>query len=47
MGYLIDDATLWLEMLRASIIDPQIRPPAAFPDLSPWSAGWCPMPCRN
>jgi hypothetical protein len=35
MGYLIDDAVLWLEMLRASIIDPQIRPPAAFPDLSP------------
>jgi len=35
MGYLIEDATLWLEMLRASIIDPQIRPPAAFPALSP------------
>ncbi len=35
MGYLIEDAVLWLEMLRAAIIEPQIRPPAAFPDLSP------------
>jgi len=35
MGHLIEDAALWLEMLRATIIDPQIRPPSAFPDLSP------------
>ncbi len=35
MGYLIEDAVLWLEMLRASVLDPQVRPPAAFPDLSP------------
>lgn len=34
MGYLVEDMTLWLEILRASIIDPQIRPPAAFPELS-------------
>jgi len=34
MGYLIEDAVLWLEMLRAAIIEPQIRPPAAFPALS-------------
>ncbi|MEA3310139.1 MAG: hypothetical protein U9Q70_11605 [Chloroflexota bacterium] len=33
MGDLINDAVLWLEMLGASIIDPQVRPPAAFPDL--------------
>lgn len=35
MGYLIEDAVLWLEMLRATVIEPQIRPPAAFPALSP------------
>ncbi len=34
MGYLIEDAVLWLEMIRASVIAPQIRPPAAFPALS-------------
>ena len=33
MGDLINDAVLWLEMLGASIIDPQVRPPASFPDL--------------
>jgi hypothetical protein len=35
MGHLIEDAVLWLEMLRASILEPQVRPPAAFPDLTP------------
>ncbi|MGC9356271.1 MAG: hypothetical protein ACP5GX_00290 [Anaerolineae bacterium] len=35
MGYLVEDVVIWLEMLRASILDPQVRPPAAFPDLSP------------
>ncbi len=35
MGHLIEDVVLWLEMLRAVILDPQVRPPAAFPDLSP------------
>jgi hypothetical protein len=34
MGYLIEDAVLWIEMIRASVIAPQIRPPAAFPALS-------------
>jgi hypothetical protein len=34
MGYLVEDMILWLEMVRASVIDPQVRPPAAFPDLS-------------
>ena len=33
MGDLINDAVHWLELLGAAIIDPQIRPPAAFPDL--------------
>lgn len=35
MGYMIEDLILWMEMLRAAIIEPQIRPPAAIPDLSP------------
>ncbi len=35
MGFLIDDAVLWMEMLTAAIIEPQVRPPAAFPDLTP------------
>jgi len=35
MGYMIEDAVLWLETLRALAIEPQIRPPAAFPALSP------------
>ncbi len=34
MGYLIEDIVVWLEMLRASIIDPRIRPPATIPDIS-------------
>ncbi len=34
MGYLIEDAVLWLEMLQAAILVPQIRPPAAFPILT-------------
>ncbi len=35
MGYLIDDAVLWLEMLRAAVLEPAVRPPASFPILSP------------
>ena len=35
MGYMVEDAVLWLETLRAAVIEPQIRPPAAFPALSP------------
>lgn len=35
MGYLIEDASHWLEMLRAAILNPAIRPPAAFPTLTP------------
>lgn len=35
MGYLIEDVGMWLQMLLAAVIDPQIRPPAAFPDLNP------------
>ncbi len=35
MGDLIQDAQLWLSLLSASLINPQIRPPAAFPDLTP------------
>ncbi len=35
LGYLIEDMTLWLEMLRAAIIEPQIRPPATIPDITP------------
>lgn len=35
MGYLIEDAALWMEMLQASVLTPQIRPPAAFPVLTP------------
>ncbi len=34
MGYLIDDLVLWLDMLRATLIAPQIHPPAAFPQLT-------------
>lgn len=34
MGHLIEDATLWLTTLQAAIIDPSIRPPAAFPQLN-------------
>lgn len=34
MGYLIDDLVLWLDMLRATLIEPNIHPPAAFPQLT-------------
>lgn len=34
MGYLIDDLALWLDMLRATLIEPAIHPPAAFPQLT-------------
>jgi hypothetical protein len=34
MGRLVNDAILWLEMLAAAIIDPQVRPPASFPELN-------------
>ncbi|MBN1260367.1 MAG: hypothetical protein JXB35_06765 [Anaerolineae bacterium] len=34
MGRLIEAAAHWLAMLQAAIIDPQIRPPTAFPELS-------------
>lgn len=34
MGHLIEDATLWMETLLATVLDPQIRPPASFPDLT-------------
>ncbi len=35
MGYLIEDAVLWLEMLQAAVLEPMVRPPASFPILSP------------
>ena len=34
MGRLINDAILWMEMLSAAIIDPQVRPPSSFPELN-------------
>ncbi len=34
MGNLIEDISVWLEMLRAALLEPSIRPPAAFPILS-------------
>jgi len=34
MGYLIEDATLWMDMLRAAVLNPNIRPPATIPDIS-------------
>ena len=34
MGHLIEDAVLWLKLLHATIIDPQVRAPATFPDLN-------------
>jgi len=34
MGDLIQDAMLWMEMLAAAIIDPQVRPPSSFPELN-------------
>ena len=35
MGRLIEDAVLWISMLHAVAISPQISPPASFPALSP------------
>jgi hypothetical protein len=34
MGYLIEDAVLWMNTLVAAILDPQVHPPAAFPTLT-------------
>jgi hypothetical protein len=34
MGHLIEDAILWMEMLSAAVIDPQVHPPSSFPELS-------------
>ena len=34
MGKLISDAVMWLEMLLAAVIDPQVHPPSAFPTLN-------------
>jgi hypothetical protein len=34
MGRLINDASLWMEMLSAAVIDPQVRPPSSFPELN-------------
>ncbi|MBN1486539.1 MAG: hypothetical protein JW981_02780 [Anaerolineae bacterium] len=34
MGYLIEDVVLWMEMLRAAVLDPNVRPPATIPDIS-------------
>jgi hypothetical protein len=34
MGHLIEDSISWLEMLRAAVLDPHIRPPATIPDIS-------------
>lgn len=34
MGYLIEDAVLWMSTLIAAILDPQVHPPAAFPALT-------------
>jgi hypothetical protein len=31
MGHLVDDIVLWMEVLLAAVLDPQIRPPSAFP----------------
>ena len=35
MGHMVDDITLWMETLLASVLDPQIRPPSAFPAPTP------------
>lgn len=34
MGDLINDAIQWMEMLKASVLAPQVTPPAAFPHLN-------------
>jgi hypothetical protein len=34
MGYLIEDAVLWLQTLVAAVLDPQVHPPASFPALT-------------
>ncbi|HOS80310.1 MAG TPA: hypothetical protein PLQ85_05170 [Anaerolineae bacterium] len=33
-GYLIEDAIRWLSVLTAAILDPQVQPPASFPQLT-------------
>ena len=35
MGHMVDDMVLWMETLLASVLDPQIRPPSAFPSPTP------------
>jgi hypothetical protein len=35
MGHMIDDMVLWMETLLAALLDPQIRPPSAFPAPTP------------
>jgi hypothetical protein len=35
MGHLVEDMVLWMETLLASVLDPQIRPPSAFPAPTP------------
>lgn len=34
MGHLIEEAILWMQMLSAAVIDPQVRPPSSFPELN-------------
>ncbi|MDF1513041.1 MAG: hypothetical protein P1S60_04455 [Anaerolineae bacterium] len=34
IGHMMDDIVLWLETLLAAVLDPQIRPPTAFPALT-------------
>ena len=35
MGHLVNDMVLWMNTLLASVLDPQIRPPSAFPAPTP------------
>ncbi len=35
MGHMVDDMALWMETLLATVLDPQIRPPSAFPAPTP------------
>ena len=34
MGHLVEDAVRWMQTLLAVVIDPQVRPPASFPELN-------------
>jgi len=34
MGHLIEDASVWMEALLASVLAPQVRPPTSFPALT-------------